>query len=367
MKTKAAKGRKVGRSVSGGLAESLAYKLMDIMDDCVLLLNSDLTILRANRYSTLFTGYTEDELEGESLIVILDSKERRRMYRTVREMKMSSGGQTVIRTRSRMPQRVEFSISLLADAGVDRGGYLFVGKPAERKIGSAAGDETSGLMKKILENRAEPMFIVDSKTRLIIACNQCAADFSGYETYGVIGRTMFEFLLFDEEKDAGILPKSFISDAYAKKGIYQGRVRFIGKNGGLIPCDCYSIPFFKDDGRYDYTIVVLVDRSEIERRRMALADLARSAGRFATELAELAESPDGQPEGLRLSDLGFTPRQVEIARLVFEGCPSKEIGFKLGIAESTVKNHLATMFRKIGASSRVDFLHKLIEQRVWIA
>jgi DNA-binding CsgD family transcriptional regulator len=183
----------------------------------------------------------------------------------------------------------------------------------------------------------------------------------------MIGRTIFEFISFGEEGESVESRIARVNEAYAKVGFFRSNVRFSRRTGPPILCECFGIPFLGEGGRADLTIVALIDRSTEERRRVLLADFADRAGKFASDLAQFSESAAVRVEGKRLSRLGFTPRQVEIARFVFEGCPSKEIGYKLGIAESTVKNHLAAMFKKIGATSRVDFLHKLIEERIWIA
>jgi two-component system, NarL family, nitrate/nitrite response regulator NarL len=50
----------------------------------------------------------------------------------------------------------------------------------------------------------------------------------------------------------------------------------------------------------------------------------------------------------------LTPREREIAGMVTEGAPNKEIAARLNIREGTVKARLATIFRKLGCSNRVQ-------------
>jgi two-component system, NarL family, nitrate/nitrite response regulator NarL len=52
------------------------------------------------------------------------------------------------------------------------------------------------------------------------------------------------------------------------------------------------------------------------------------------------------------SDTGLTFRQEQIMELVASGCSNKEIARKLGIAEATVKVHLATVFKRFGVHNR---------------
>ena len=50
----------------------------------------------------------------------------------------------------------------------------------------------------------------------------------------------------------------------------------------------------------------------------------------------------------------LTPRQLEIVRLAARGASNKEIAQALGIAPHTVKNHMALIFEKLGASNRAQ-------------
>lgn len=52
--------------------------------------------------------------------------------------------------------------------------------------------------------------------------------------------------------------------------------------------------------------------------------------------------------------LGVSPRQADVLRLLIEGKSNKAISRDLGIAESTVKTHLETLYRKLDATSRTQ-------------
>jgi len=53
-------------------------------------------------------------------------------------------------------------------------------------------------------------------------------------------------------------------------------------------------------------------------------------------------------------DLGFSPRQTDVLRLLVEGKSNKLISRELDMSESTVKTHLAAIFRKLDANSRTQ-------------
>jgi len=54
----------------------------------------------------------------------------------------------------------------------------------------------------------------------------------------------------------------------------------------------------------------------------------------------------------------LTDRQVEVFHLLSEGCATKTIARRLGLAVGTVKVHLAAIYRVLGAHSRVEAVAK---------
>lgn len=54
------------------------------------------------------------------------------------------------------------------------------------------------------------------------------------------------------------------------------------------------------------------------------------------------------------SDAGITLRQLEVLRLLGEGCTNKEIANTLGITERTAKAHVAALFEALRADNRTQ-------------
>jgi len=50
----------------------------------------------------------------------------------------------------------------------------------------------------------------------------------------------------------------------------------------------------------------------------------------------------------------MTRREIEVLKLLAEGLFNKEIAYKLSISEKTVKNHVSSIFKKIGVSDRTQ-------------
>jgi len=56
-------------------------------------------------------------------------------------------------------------------------------------------------------------------------------------------------------------------------------------------------------------------------------------------------------------------RESQVANLVVEGLPTKEIAVKLGITEHTISNYIYRIYNKLGISSRVELVLYLTKQQ----
>ena len=50
----------------------------------------------------------------------------------------------------------------------------------------------------------------------------------------------------------------------------------------------------------------------------------------------------------------LTPREIQVAVLVWEGLTNREIGRIIGTSEQVIKNHLRSTFDKLGVWSRLE-------------
>lgn len=56
----------------------------------------------------------------------------------------------------------------------------------------------------------------------------------------------------------------------------------------------------------------------------------------------------------RMSELGITPRELEILGLIAAGLSNREIADRLFVSENTVKTHSSRLFDKLGAKRRTQ-------------
>jgi two-component system, NarL family, response regulator LiaR len=67
-------------------------------------------------------------------------------------------------------------------------------------------------------------------------------------------------------------------------------------------------------------------------------------------LFELAQPPKHQP----LTADPLTERELDVLRLVAQGCSNKEIAMKLSVSELTVRTHVSNFLRKLHLASRTQ-------------
>jgi DNA-binding CsgD family transcriptional regulator len=63
-------------------------------------------------------------------------------------------------------------------------------------------------------------------------------------------------------------------------------------------------------------------------------------------------------------DVGLTPREEEVCRLILKGFPAKEIASILVMAQRTVDQHVVNVRQKLGAENRVHMAAHLLVRRL---
>jgi DNA-binding CsgD family transcriptional regulator len=119
------------------------------------------------------------------------------------------------------------------------------------------------------------------------------------------------------------------------------------------------------------------DERVAEQSRQALGteafDAALAAGKgltldqvFTYVLDDKQEGPstaDSAPQRQQEGRTGLTRRELEIAELVAEGLPNKEIASRLTIARRTAEGHVENILAKLGFTSRAQIAAWVVERR----
>lgn len=78
-------------------------------------------------------------------------------------------------------------------------------------------------------------------------------------------------------------------------------------------------------------------------------------GRILIARRSLQPAP---PSEETISELGVSPREYEVLKLVADGLSNQEIADRLFISESTVKTHVSSLFTKLDAKRRTHAVRK---------
>ncbi len=83
----------------------------------------------------------------------------------------------------------------------------------------------------------------------------------------------------------------------------------------------------------------------------------------AADLVVLSPESTTSPAASQAAS-GLTARETEVLRMIAEGLANKEIAYRLGISEHTVKFHVSALLGKLGAGSRAEAVGAGIRQGV---
>lgn len=99
----------------------------------------------------------------------------------------------------------------------------------------------------------------------------------------------------------------------------------------------------------EYVVNLLINITILVSAAKVLAKQPHSAAAF------------GQLSEQTAKRFSLTLREQEMANLIGQGLTNKEIAFKLGISEATVRTHIYNLFQKVGAQSRIELLNLLCD------
>jgi DNA-binding CsgD family transcriptional regulator len=82
-------------------------------------------------------------------------------------------------------------------------------------------------------------------------------------------------------------------------------------------------------------------------------------------LVRSAETPRPAFDAIPEQEVNLlTPREVEVLAAIGNGLSNKAVARQLGISQHTVKFHVESLLRKLGAASRAEAVHKGLRQRL---
>jgi len=101
-------------------------------------------------------------------------------------------------------------------------------------------------------------------------------------------------------------------------------------------------------------------------RLLRARPLAATAARELERVGEPIERRLGRRAAGLLERGGLTRRELEVLRLVAEGCTDREIAQTLVVSPRTVEMHVANCLGKLGCRSRAEAVRRGIELQLFV-
>ena len=211
------------------------------------------------------------------------------------------------------------------------------------------------LLDFAMDHVKESVFLYNKYNRLVYVNDEACMSL-GYNRETLLRMTTKDFdPNWPEEQSVTLW------DEITRKGSATLTSKHRAKNGRIFPVEISATYFQYQGEAYNLSLVRdITDRSkaaEIKR-------LVELTSNIAHELSEMVINYEAVESAQTLSGLGFSARQIEIARFVIAGDPSKAIAHNLGLTEATVKTHLATMYRRLNVNGRMEFSHLIAENNI---
>ncbi len=315
---------------------------------------SDLRYVKVNQGFLEMTGYDRHQIIGRSVYEVdvlqnADKKEigieRLQEGRTIPQMEahlnLPSGGTKAVVVAG---QPIEIS---------DHGCMLFTFMDMEpRKKAEDALRQSEERFAKSFRLAPVPTFICHAKTGLILDVNDAFASATGFQRIHAVGSSAVELELWNELEAAARLEEHMAKTGGMRNIEIQVRTKAGVKLDCLVSSETVTI------SGEPCILSVLQDITERRQSEMELFEAIEAVMQDATwfsrtiieKIAAMRQPYGTNKPASVLADLSF--RETQILTLICEGLADKQIATQLKLAPNTVRNHVATVYRKINVHRR---------------
>jgi PAS domain S-box-containing protein len=317
---------------------------------------SDLRYIKVNQGFLEMTGYSREQVIGRSVyeVDVLENAERKELAierlndggtipQMQAELKLPDGGSKLVIVAGQ-PLDVDEADCML---------FSFMDMEPRRKI-EAALRQSEERFAKAFRLTPVPTLVCSADSRHVVEVNDAFVNATGYTAQELTGRSVDEIGFIEGAQNC-----TQLFDRLRKTGHLEAMEVKVRKRGDeVIDCavsaDTVSI---QDVSCY---LLVLMDISERKRSELelvgAIEEVMQDASWFTRslieKLANVKKVKTAELPGVSLTDL--TTREKDVLGLICEGLADKEIAARLKLAPNTVRNHVATMYSKLGLHSRAE-------------
>jgi PAS domain S-box-containing protein len=313
----------------------------------------DLIYVRANRGFIEMTGYAKSAIVGQrerDLDLLSNAPGRDEVFRNLEEGRTISQMETDLPTADGGTRRV-----IVAGQPIEIGDekcILFTFADLEaRQVAETALRQSEERFSKAFTLSPVAIAISRADDHQFIEVNQAFALLTSYPVDQVVGRSAQDLRLWGEDAEGRF--RSALSD-FGKVSAMDVALR--AKDGTTL--DCLITAEAITIGEMACTLSVLqdiTDRKRSETELIAAIETVMSetswfSRKIVEKLAGLRQTSTSAKGGVDLDTL--SDRECDVLGLICEGMSDKEMAEILHLSPHTVRNHVSSLYSKIGVGTR---------------
>ena len=186
--------------------------------------------------------------------------------------------------------------------------------------------------------------IVTDVAGMVVHWNHHAARLFGWAREEALGHSIFEFTVGPEESE---IAEAIMAQVTAGEP-WEGEFAAQRRDRSKVLIRIVDAPLFDADGAVVGVMGISVDVTSLSglAQRETLDRLTKAVGDIPGIVADANTMSAGLDAEL------LTPRQRQVTALLLHGLRVPTIARRLGISESTVRNHLSAIFHRLGVHSQ---------------
>ncbi|WP_338485002.1 helix-turn-helix transcriptional regulator [Pseudomonas trivialis] len=315
---------------------------------------SDLRYIKVNQGFLEMTGYNRDQVIGKSVyeLDVLEQAERKDLAiqrlgegatipQMQAELKLPEGGSKLVIVAGQPLDMNEEDCML----------FSFMDLEPRRKA-EIALRQSEERFAKSFRLTPVPTLVCNAANRQVVDVNEAFMNITGYISQELIGKAI-EDIDFIDSASAG----AQLFATLEKVGNLDGQELKVRKKGNEV-IDCVVSADTVSIENVPCYLLVLMNITERKRSELelvaAIEEVMQDASWFSQTLIEkLANAKSvNSPNLPNVAFTDLTARERDVLGLICEGLADKEIASRLKLAPNTVRNHVATVYSKLGVHSR---------------